>query len=649
MTADNPRLRLGILAIVVGSLFAALFARMWYLQVLSADEFRLVAQQNAVRTIIEPAPRGRILDRNGVVLVENRPSNVVAVDRSQLTVAERERLLARLSPLLGVPVEELTEAMGNRSASAITPVTVAEDVPDEVMIRLRERQDEFPGVVARRIARRTFPQGTLAAHLLGYIGEISAEKLEELEELEAEGEEVPQHRAGDFIGKAGIELAFDEDLRGEDGVVSVEVDAAGKPIRVVDTVPPTPGSDIVLSIDVEVQRVAEQALLQGLESARGRRFTDDDSKLVADAGSVVVLDAKEGTVTALASFPTFDPAIFTGGLSQAEFAALNDEAAGIPQLNRAIQGLYAPGSTWKLVTASAALRNGLITPQTTIEDRGVYRIPNCRGPCDRQNAGRISYGLVDVRRALAVSSDVFFYGLGNDFWARQEELGETAIQDMAAELGLGVRSGVGIPGEREGRVPTPALRASLHEENPTAYPEGDWFAGSNVNLAIGQGEISVTPIQIANAYATFANGGTRFEPNLALRIQRPDGTHVRDVEPRVGGTIPIDPSIRDVVLGGLRDSLVVPKGTAVAAFAGFPLDQYPVAGKTGTAQAPPKQDTALFAAVAPLGDPRHAVAVVMEQAGFGSTSAAPVARAIFGQLSGLEQPGPVETVSGGRG
>lgn len=641
MTADSPRVRMGVLAIVVCSLFAALFARMWYLQVLSADEFRLAAQENAVRTIVEPAPRGRILDRNGIVLVDNRPSNVVAIDKSALDVEERVEVLERLAPLLGAPVETLAERMADTTASPITPVPVAEDVPDEVMIRLRERQDEFPGVVARRVALRTFPEGNLAAHLLGYVGEISPEQLEE--------RAWAGYEAGDVVGRAGVELAFDAELRGKDGVVSMEVDSSSNPVRVLDTEPPKPGNDVVLSIDVEVQRVAEQALAQGLESARGRRFADDGTTLVADAGSAVVLDAKEGTVVALASYPTFDPAIFTDGLSQSEFDALNDPAAGIPQLNRAIQGLYAPGSTWKIVTATAALRNGLITPQSTIDDRGSYTIPNCRSGCIKRNPGTTAYGVVDVREALAVSSDVFFYGLGNDFWVRRGEFGVTPIQDVAAELGLGIRTGVGIPGERQGRVPTPASRAAMHEENPTAFPEGDWFAGSNVNLAIGQAEISVTPIQLANAFATFANGGTRNEPNLALRVQRPDGTLVRTVEPRVVGTVPIAPEIRLLVLAGLSDALVVPRGTGVSAFQGFPLDEFRVAGKTGTAQAPPKQDTALFAAVAPLDDPRYAVSVVMEQAGFGSTSAAPVARAIFGRLSGLEQPAQVEIVTGGRG
>jgi penicillin-binding protein 2 len=223
------------------------------------------------------------------------------------------------------------------------------------------------------------------------------------------------------------------------------------------------------------------------------------------------------------------------------------------------------------------------------------------------------------------------------------------MQEVAAELGLGERTGLEILGERRGSVPTPASRAARHEEDPVAFPEGGWFVGDNVNLAIGQGEIAVTPIQIANAYATLANGGTRFEPNLALRVLRPDGSVVREVAPRIIGTVPVSPDVRAVVLEGLRDALVVPGGTGVDAFRGFPLDRYPVAGKTGTAQAPPRQDTALFAAVAPLGDPRHAVTVVMEQAGFGSTSAAPVARSILGRISGLEQLPQVQLANGGRG
>ena len=639
MTAADPRrLRLGILAVVVGSLFAVLLARMWSLQVLSSEESRLATGRNAVRTVVEPAPRGRILSRDGVVLVDNRPSAVVAVDRSVLDGDGEAAVLRRLERLLDVPVDVLAERLADPTADPLLPVPVAEDVGDEVVIRLREEQDGLPGVVVDRVARRTFPEGALAAHLLGHVGQISASQLEA---RAGEG-----YVAGDVIGRSGVELAFEEDLRGQDGRTTVEVDAAGRSVRVVASEPARPGADVVLSIDAGVQRVVERSLADGLAAARGQLFADDRTPLVADAGAAVVLDVDDGTVVAIASYPTFDPAVFTDGLSSAELDAFADPAAGTPQLDRAVAGLYAPGSTWKPVTAAAALRTGTIDAATTVDDQGTFAIPGCVSGCTRQNAGGTAYGPVDVRRALAVSSDVFFYGVGSDLWSRRGDLGPTPVQDLAAELGFGAPTGIALTGEQAGSVPTPAARASRHEEDPAAVASGDWFVGDDVNLAIGQGEVTVTPIQLANAYATLSNGGTRFRPGVALRVQEADGTLRRRVEPSVAATVPLAPEVLAPVVDGLRDALLLPDGTGTSAFAGFPLDRHPVAGKTGTAQAPPRQDTALFAAVAPLPDPRHAVAVVMEQAGFGSTSAAPVARAILGQLSGLEQPGPVAPVDG---
>ena len=638
MTAADPRrLRLGILAVVVGSLFTVLLARMWHLQVLSGEESRRATGRNAVRTVVEPAPRGRILSRDGVVLVDNRPSDVVAVDRSSLDADEETAVLQRLAALLGVAPEVLSERLTDPTADPLLPVPVAEDVGDESVIRVREAQDTLPGVVISRVARRTFPEGAMAAHLLGHLGQIDASQLAA---RAGEG-----YVAGDLIGRSGVELAFEADLRGEDGRTTVEVDATGRPVQVVATEPPRPGADVVLSIDAGVQRVVERSLADGLVAARGRPFEDDGTPLVADAGAAVVLDVVDGTVVAIASYPTFDPGVFTDGLNQAELDALTDPAAGTPQLDRAVAGLYAPGSTWKPVTAGAALRTGLIDAGTTVDDRGTFTIPGCTSGCTRQNAGGTAYGPVDVRRGLAVSSDVFFYGVGSDLWSRRDELGPTPVQDLAAELGFGAPTGIPLAGERRGAVPTPAGRAASAAADPGGAA-GGWFVGDNVNLAIGQGEVTATPIQIANAYATLANGGTRFRPGVALRVQEADGGLRRRVEPSVAATVPLLPEVLAPVVDGLRDALLLPDGTGTAAFTGFPLDRYPVAGKTGTAQAPPRQDTALFAAVAPLPDPRHAVVVVMEQAGFGSASAAPVARAILGQLSGLEQPGTVAPVDG---
>lgn len=636
MTADTPRLRLAIVGIVALSLFAALFARLYFLQVLAAPEYQLAAAANQVRVVPEPAPRGRILDRNGLVLVDNRASNVVAIDRSKVTSDEaRDELLTRLSVVLGETPDVLRERYDDQGVSPYTPVSVADDVAEDVMVMLRERRAEFPAVVAERVPVRTYPNGNLAAHILGYVGETSQEEMDE-----SPGE----YRLGDLIGKAGIERVYENDLRGIDGQQVIEVDAQGTPIRILERVPPVQGDDVVLSIDLNVQRVAEEALHQGLEAARTQRFEDGSQLLKANAGSVVVLDAKEGTVVAMASNPTFNLPDLADGISHAEGEMLFGQDTGAPFTNRAVQGQYAPGSTWKLAVADAAVRSGLITPGYTYNDTGTFTLPgDCTGlGCIKRNAGSRAYGVVDLRRALTVSSDVYFYNLGAELWIQRDRYGEDAIQRSAALYGFGAQSGVPLPAESKGRLNSPAVKASLHESNPTAFPNGQWFMGDNVNHAIGQGELLVTPIQLANAYATFGTNGTRHAPNVALRVQRPDGEVVRTISPRVVEQIEIPGEIRSAVMDGFNGAVADPSGTAHNAFTGFPLDRVPIAGKTGTAQASPRQDTALFVGMAPAYDVRYVTAVVMEQSGFGSQSAAPVARRIFAELFQVEGETAVE-------
>lgn len=635
MTADNPRLRLAVLAVVALSLFAALFTRLWYLQVLSAPDYRLQAQANQLRTVLEPAPRGRILDRNGKVLVDNRASNVVAIDRSKLVEKERPVLLERLSAVLGVPAEELGKRLDSQRVSPYTPVPVAEDVGEDKMTHLLERADEFPAVVAKRVAVRTYPMGSLAAHVLGYVAEVNDNDLKEFTD----------YKQGDLIGKSGVERAYERELRGRPGKLEIEVDAKGKPVRIVKRQLPVQGSDVVLSIDAGVQQTAETALREGLHATQGRLFEDDKTHLKADAGSVVVLDVN-GTVEALASFPTFDLPGLADGISVEEGRVLfpQDRNTAAPFVNRGLQGQYAPGSTWKLITADAALRSGLINPNFSLVDSGTYTIPGdctARG-CVRRNAGSTAYGRVGVSRALAVSSDVFFYTLGGRFWIERDHYGENAIQDVARQYGFGAKTEIPLP-EVAGQVLTKDIKNALHDKNPRLATAG-WYTGDNVSLAIGQAVMTVTPIQIANAYATFANGGHRYQPNIALRIQKQDGTVVREFGPRKVADIPMPPNVRNPIMAGLEQALTDPKGTATNAFAGFPLRQWGIAGKTGTAQAPPKQDTALFSAFGPTQDLAHGhvVTVVMEQSGFGASAAAPVARRVFETLAGVGSTGPVE-------
>lgn len=647
MTADNPRLRLGIIAVVAVSLFAALFARLWFLQVLTAGEHELAAEANQRRVIPMPAPRGRILDRDGDILVANRASNVVAVDRSRLQRlpdGEEADVIERLAAVVDKPPFMLRARLDDQRLGPFTPVPVAEDVPEEVLIELRERQHEFPGVTAEQSAVRTYPHGSLAAHVLGYVGAINTDELEAAGGAGAPG----GYRLTSRIGKDGIERSFEEDLRGVDGEVVLEVDARGVPIRELSRREPVQGYDVVLSIDIETQRVAEEALADGMEQTQGHRDPETGAPVMY-GGSAVVLDVKEGTVAAMASWPTFNPNDFVYQISPQQFAELTSPARGTPFVNRAVLGQYAPGSTWKLVTALAALETGLITPETTLYDPGTYTIPDCASGCRRQNAGRASYGNVALRKALTVSSDTYFYDIGARLWQQRARLGETPIQDMASRLGFGEPTDVALPTEAAGRLASPALRAEAYAENPDLFATGDWFIGDNVNIAIGQGDIAVTPIQLANAFATFATGGVRYQPNLALRVQDQDGTVIREIAPRVDERVELPEGSRAPIVDGLVGATRSedPRGTAYNAFEGFPHERYPVAGKTGTAQTGgSRQDDALFAAFAPAHDPRYALSVVMERAGFGSRWAAPVARSILGSLSGVEEPESVAPVPG---
>jgi penicillin-binding protein 2 len=636
---DTPRLRLAVVAIVALSLFAALFARLWYLQVLSAPTFRLQAQTNRIQEVLEPAPRGRILDRNEHVLVDNRASNVVTVDRSIVSDEDDQKhLLERLSPVLGVPVEDLAKKLASNRVSPYTPVPIADDVDQKVMTQLMERSDEFVGVAAKRVAVRTYPEGNLAAQVLGYVQEVNQDDLDANAAL----------HQGDIIGRSGVERVYDKELRGTPGKLEIEVDAKGKPVRVVSHVPPKQGADVVLSLDIGIQRSAEDALRQGLEDTRGRLFEDDKTHLKADAGSVVVLDTK-GDVEALASYPTFDLPALADGISDAEAKVLfpqgRDDAA--PYLNRGLQSAYEPGSTWKLVTADAALRTGLINGNFTLNDTGHFTISgDCSGKsCQRTNAGSTAYGTVDVRRALAVSSDVFFYTLGERFWQQRSNpaYGQDAIQKVARQYGFGSKTAIPLP-EVDGLVLTKESKNARAEESHGKLGTPGWYTGDNVNLAIGQGVVNVTPIQIANAYATFANGGHRYQPNIALRIQTQAKQVLRQFGPREVATVDLPDNIRTPILTGLERALTDDRGTATNAFAGFPLSQFGIAGKTGTAQRHPKQDTALFAAFGPTQDLAngHVVTVVMEQSGFGASAAAPVARHVFETIAGVQSTGPVQ-------
>lgn len=638
-----------MIGVVAVSLFAALFARLWYLQVLASSEFQVQATANQRREIIEPAPRGRILDRNGVVLVDNRLSFVASLDRQVLRdldeeerTALLERLVAELAPVdPTITVDVLEQRLASDRFSPYTPVPVAEDIPEDVAVYLTEHRDDFGDALhVESRAIRTYPYGRVAAHVLGYVGAINDDEFGS-----AAIQESPlRYQLTDEIGKSGVELTYESELRGQPGRRVLEVDAEGDTVQELDYDAPVAGHDVVLTIDVNVQAVAEQALREELDRARGRPVNSGPAQL-APAGSVVVLDPVDGSVVAMASYPDYDPSAFTDGIDTAEWNFLRDPANHNPFVNRAIEGQYAPGSTFKLITAYAALTNGLITPEYTWADGGVYRIPNCRGDsCIKRNAGSRSYGRVDLRRAITVSSDTYFYDIGARFWFGRDEYGD-GIQEASELFGLGTDTLVPLPNEKAGRVMTPEEYAQRHEDNPETFQDGVWQAGDNVNISIGQGEMLTTPIQLANAYAALGNGGTLFAPNIAREVREAGSdVVVRSFEPRVVREITFDPAWRAALMDGFIGVTQSGEGTAVGSFAGFP--NWTVAGKTGTAQVGGRADTAVFVGMGDVSSgatPRYVAAAFLEESGFGGVAAAPLVRRIFEPIADPTQMPTIES------
>ncbi len=631
--SESPRLRLAVVGIIVVSLFSALFARLWYLQVLDSSTFVTAAATNQIRLVYEDAPRGRILDRNGKVLVDNRRTQAITVNRNQLLKlddAAEEGVKGRLAALLNISREELDKRIADVRFSQYKPIPVAEGdaVPEELYIYVREHQEDFPAVEATILSERAYPSDppTLAAHVLGYVGEINDR---ELEKRKQDG-----YRLGDSIGKSGAERAYEDVLRGRPGVTKLQVNSAGQVVKgePLAVIPPTPGRDVTLTIDADVQKLAEDSLIRGLEAARTSVDRSGDGRhFEAPAGSVVVTDPRDGGVLAMASYPTYNPAEFVNGIRPDVYSALNHPDSHFPLNNRAIGGAYDAGSTFKLITAVAALETGMIQPNSSITDPGFYKVKNCKGEkCTFSNAGKKAYGRVDLRRAITVSSDTYFYGLGARF--HQESAYDQGLQRTARAFGFDGPTGFPLGGA-VGRIPDPESKQELCKK--IRCVDGAWRTGDSINMAIGQGDVLVTPLQLANAYATFANGGTLYEPRLRA-----------DEPPRKVRDVGMTPAMRQPILDGLQGVVSRQEGTAYYAFAGFPLNAFPVAAKTGTAQVNKKHDTAVFAAFGPANDPQYAVSVVMEEAGFGGSTAAPVARRIFQGIQGQPTDGNIQLGQG---
>ena len=630
---------MGVLALVAISLFAVLGGRLYFLQVMQPEEFEELVAGNRVREIYTEAPRGQILDSKGRVLAGRRESLVVTLDWTALREAGSD---ARADVFAAV-AEELSSAGIKTKASRLEsiytrsvdgelkPVVVADDVDEEVWVRLAEA--DLVGIDVERQWVRTYPYGSVAAHLIGYTG--SVRDAERAAELNASSDKT--YFAGDELGIAGLERVYEAQLRGTPELRRVEVNAQNQVVRTLEIVQEAvPGDDLVLSLDIDLQYAAEQILEDELIAARGREQSDNSRPHVADSGALVALDVTDGSIVALASFPTFDPRDFIFGISSDLWNELS-QRSDVPLLDRSVRGAYPAGSTFKPFVAYSAMEAGVRDQFFTWIDEGVYILESCIDPddrgagCRKQNAGGIALGSVQMREALERSSDTYFYSLGETFWVQQDTYGRVAMQDTAERFGFGSSPGIDLPSQTSGRVPTPENRIEEFGE------DARWFPGDNVNLAIGQGDLLMSPLQLTNAYAMLATGGTQYEPHLVAASIDPDGV-VTPFEPVIVADDPLDPAILEPIHEGLlavvNPGLGTGRGTGVNAFRGFPLANYPIAGKTGTAQVRNKADFALFSAYGPMPDPQYAVSAVLEQAGFGGDAAAPAVRRFFDLLAG---------------
>src|SRR4051794_29163538 len=589
-------LRISILTGLAIAIFSVLFLRLWYVQVLSGDKYRNQANDNRIREIRVQAPRGDILDRNGKVLVANRTELAVQVSPEDLPPPgpERSRELHLLADVTGMTPREIRKTLrdGNRATVAGGPIILKKGLGVNKVYYLRENQSSFPGVSEERVFGRDYRNGTLAAHLFGNVGEVTAEQLKE-----------PRYtglQQGDQVGQSGIEYEYDRYLRGKPGTDRIQVDALGRPTDQLRSRPAQVGDDVRLTIDSRLQAYGEGAL--------------DSFGL---PGAFVAMNVNNGEILGMGSAPTFDPSIFTHPITQSEYRALTSRQTDAPLANRAIQGLYPTGSTFKPITATAALQNHLIAPNTIFNDTGSLRIDANQV---LHNAGHAINGPVDMSDALKVSSDIYFYNLGMKAKASK---GGGMIQDWARNYGLGEKTGIDLPAEVDGLIPNPAWRNRLYQEHLTDRP---WSVGDNINLAVGQGDLEADPLQMAVAYAALGNGGTVVTPHLGDDVESATGRVMEEIRPAARRKLDIAPVTRDTIMTGLTRAAMEPGGTSYPVFGHFPFD---VAGKTGTAQRPNQPDQSWYIVMAPAKNPQIVVAVTLERGGFGADTAAPVAARIL--------------------
>lgn len=614
----STKIRFRIIIYFILIALIVLAARLYFLQVMSGEIYAQEAQESILRTKTIPAQRGNIYDRNGKLLVKSIPSPSVAVEPR--IVLKNEETINTLSRILDINKKDIISKLEKSNISYLERVILKQNIDYESMIYIKENSSQLPGVEIIDIFLREYEYGNLAAHILGYTGEIDEERLKMSRYLIG-------YEGGDQIGLTGIEDTYEEVLKGIKGKIVYEVDPAGRPKQVLEQTPYVAGNDLYLTIDIELQKAIEEILVKSILEIREKKVSNSEEFYKVPGGSVVVLNPQNGEVLAMASYPTYDPSVFIGGISSSDWKMLNDPVNEFPLNNRAVMG-YAAGSVFKLVTAYAGLSEEIIDTNRRISCGGVWNGLGSDFPKWCWSKG--GHGGLNIFGAIQNSCDIFFYQVGYELFIKNNNADEL-LQKYAKLFGFGSLTGIDLPNESTGTVPD---RAWKKEYFKGQVGNTVWFPGDTVNMAIGQGDVLVTPLQLAQAYSILINRGIKYTPHLGLTVKDSEGNIVADItgifKHDQALNLDLEKQYCETIEKGLTQ--VVAQGTAAGRFAGFPLKDIEVAGKTGTAEVAGKQDYACFICYAPVESPQYLIVVLLEQAGGGSSSAAPVAREILDYL-----------------
>jgi len=669
---DKSIIRLKIIRVIFLSLMITLVGRLFYLQISTGENFVKASQRNAFREVYTQPVRGLILDQVGRPVVSNKSTLIVSVNTRVLENTEDKgaSVIARLAQNLNIPESDIKDRLtpcGTKGAkkppicwsgSLFQPIPVAQNVSNTVALEIMEKRTLFPGVTAELIAIRDIPKpfGVNMAHLIGYVGPVTDIEIDKQKQLGIAADDIGLQN-NDSIGRSGVERFYDTWLRGKPGIKVMAVDKAANIKGVVSETEPEAGKYVVLNVDAKLQSLVEEQLSAAIDRARSKNY-------VGESGAAVVVDVKNGNILAMATYPSYDPRIWLGGITNEQFELLSNPKNGIPLISRATQGLFAPASIYKVITTAAAAENGFdlnaiyqCPPQLEIGTR-VFRNYESKG-----------FGPISLQRAIEVSCDTVFYDIANTLWLRDGGLSPIdnpvdAVEKMSFAFGLGSKSGIDLPEDVKGRVGGRIFKKEFWDKNhevwcdraENGYPEVDakdperaqmlqkfatenctegmrFRAGDAVNISIGQGDTVVSPLQMAMAYAAIANGGTVYEPRVVKAIMNADGSVAEKIEPKVKSILPISTATLNYLQKSLESTTV--SGTGAPPFVGFPLSRIPVATKTGTGEVLGKQSTSWFASYAPADNPQYAVVMMVAQGGTGSGTSAPSVRRIYEELFGI--------------